>query len=79
MNSTYKDPLDYIFKIIKYIIEKENYKNKDYVIKAFGNCVGSKLRGEKYDEVKLIQEHGGLIDQLIVILSIRDVIIENIR
>ena len=73
MNSNYKDPLNYIFKIIKYIIKRDTSPCKDYVIKAFGKCVGSKLRGEKYDEIKLLVPKM-ITNELIDILSITDVI-----
>ena len=73
MNSNYKDPLNYIFKIIKYIIKRDTSPSKDYVIKAFGKCVGSKLRGEKYDEIKLLVPKM-ITNELIDILSITDVI-----
>jgi len=74
MNSN-KDPLIYIFKIIKYILEKNtSHNNTDNIIKAFGKCVGSKLRNEKYTHVNLFINKDWITTEFINILQITDII-----
>ena len=75
MISAYKDPINYIFKIVKYIIEKDSSHNTENVVKALGKCVGNKLRGEKYNDMKLLITRDWITTELINILSITDIII----
>ena len=72
--SSNKDPLIYIFKIIKYIIEKDtSHNNSENIVKAFGKSVGSKLRNEKYTHVNLLINKDWITTEFINILSITDI------
>jgi hypothetical protein len=73
-----KDPISYIFRIIRHIIERYNYHNNtDYIIKAWGKCIGQKLRGEEIDEFNLLLSNETIILELIEILKITEILQVN--
>ena len=74
MNRT-KNPISYIFRIIRHIVDKCGIQNNaDCIIKAWGKCVGQKLRGEEILEFNLLVSNEVVISELINILTITDIL-----
>jgi len=70
-----KDPISYIFRIIRHIVDKCNSQNiTECSIKAWGKCLGQKLRGEEISEFNLLISNENVISELINILSITDIL-----
>ena len=73
-----KDPISYIFRIIRHVIEKNNYhSNSENIVKAWGKCIGQKLRGEEILEFNLLISNETLITELIDILKITEILLNN--
>jgi hypothetical protein len=73
----FKDPISYIFRIIRHIIDKNNNYNSEYIIKAWGGCIGKKLRREEILEFNLVIANDILINELIDILKITEILRQN--
>ncbi len=75
-----KDPISYIFRIIRHIIEKYNCNNNsENIIKAWGKCIGQKLRGEEILEFNIILSNYSIINELVNILSITEILVNTIN
>lgn len=75
-----KDPISYIFKILRHIIDKNtNYTNSsnDNKIKAWGKCIGQKLRGEEILSFNLLISNELISNELIDILKITEILRMN--